>query len=259
MQESPCFFEVRPRHGFTLIEMLVSVSIIIILAAILIPVVGKFQDGAAGSKTIGNLRSLQTANISYAADHNGFYVPNWPASSAAYQNGWWQFGEFVDYLGESVREGTENLGWDFWPKVAKTGKTVNPLLNSGGDKKDRYGTIAMNMSRFSHWTSGTPMAMYANAHFRVGMLRQSAVAHPNDLIMFADGAGYYVDFVRRMEWANLPDQKRDEESSNGLAFRYPGDVAYVVVASGAVKALRPSDITDPTPEVQRMFYYNGAQ
>lgn len=245
--------------AFTLIELLVCVAIIGVLAALIVPALGRMIDSASCSKTVGNLRTLQTANITYAADHDGFFVANWPASSASYQNGWWQYGPFVEYLGGDIPDGTENLGWDAWPDAAKTGLNVNPHINTGGDKKDRFGTVAMNMSRFSHWTSGDPMLQFNTSHFNVGMIKQSAVAFPNDFIMFADGAGYFVDYQQRLNWANLPADRQDKQVSNGLAFRGPGKTAYVAVASGAVKSLRPEDVRPNTPEVQRMFYYNGAQ
>ena len=58
----------RRIRGFTIVEILVVVSIIGLLIAILLPAIGKARDAARQTQSSGNLRNLAIANMSYASD-----------------------------------------------------------------------------------------------------------------------------------------------------------------------------------------------
>jgi prepilin-type N-terminal cleavage/methylation domain-containing protein len=63
----------RSTAGFTLTELLVVIAIIGILAAILIPVLGKVRESSHGTRCAANLRNIHTWLNVYAADHKGAY------------------------------------------------------------------------------------------------------------------------------------------------------------------------------------------
>jgi prepilin-type N-terminal cleavage/methylation domain-containing protein len=56
------------RLGFTIVELLVVVSIIALLIAILLPAIGKARDAALVTQSLANLRNMSAANAAYGAD-----------------------------------------------------------------------------------------------------------------------------------------------------------------------------------------------
>ncbi len=71
--KSPRYKEQSHRHnnGFTLIELLVVIAIIAILAAILIPTIGKVRASATKAECVSRIRQLVIATKAYGNEHNG--------------------------------------------------------------------------------------------------------------------------------------------------------------------------------------------
>ncbi|MEM0914257.1 MAG: prepilin-type N-terminal cleavage/methylation domain-containing protein [Planctomycetota bacterium] len=65
----------RTRPAFSLIELLVVISIIALLIGILLPVLGSARASARASVCLSNLRQLMIANTAYSVDHADRYVP----------------------------------------------------------------------------------------------------------------------------------------------------------------------------------------
>ena len=89
----------RGRRGFTLIELLVVIGIIAILAALLLPVLGKGKEEAQSVSCLNNTHQLMLADLMYADDNN-------------------------DQLAANPRTGSSMPGW------------VNDLMDWDGNNRD---------------------------------------------------------------------------------------------------------------------------
>jgi general secretion pathway protein G len=101
---------VLKRKGFTLIEFLAIMAIIVILFAILIPVVSSVRENGRIAKNTSNLRQIGIAFLLYAGDNNNYLPPSrfsmgvtqghlrfWPSQIAPY----------VDNLNVFLRPGVD--------------------------------------------------------------------------------------------------------------------------------------------------------
>ena len=106
----------RPPAGFTIIELLVVISIIALLIGLLLPVLGRARDSAKAVKCLSNMRSLGQAITLYHADERltfpqpaqeGGLAVNGSTSSAAaerLQGEMLWFNAIDYYLQQSARE-----------------------------------------------------------------------------------------------------------------------------------------------------------
>jgi prepilin-type processing-associated H-X9-DG protein len=217
----------RPYTAFSLIELLVVMSVIVVLLAMLMPVLRDVRLNAATQKTVSNLKQLQAANTMYASANDGRYVPaqingDWAGGM------WFQNDGFLKYLG------LRNTGrmWDEdWPEVAKSGhKTASPNIPPG--KMDRQASIGINLGLRQHWAF--PDGSFGDLSFR-----QQHIRRPAKAMAFADATDMWMRMDREDNWRS--DQGGWYNMS--IAYRNKGKAA-IVFFDGHVELLTRQQVVN---------------
>jgi prepilin-type N-terminal cleavage/methylation domain-containing protein len=101
---------VKTPRAFTIIELLVVLAIIGILAALLLPALGRTKESGRRTSCINNLRQLAVASHLYSNDHDGFLPPR----------------TLTDQWPEQLLSGYQNLSVLICPTEAPTGPPGDP-------------------------------------------------------------------------------------------------------------------------------------
>jgi prepilin-type N-terminal cleavage/methylation domain-containing protein len=117
----------RVRSGFTLLELLVSIAIIGILAALLLPAVSKAKERARRTQCLNQLRQIGVAMQLYSDDYWGRF-PDASTNNPAFYGNWWPWDLNTNLVAELESRGaTRNIlycpsrgdmnddqHWNFW-------------------------------------------------------------------------------------------------------------------------------------------------
>jgi len=157
-------------RAFTIIELLVVVSIIALLIGILLPAIGKARDSARVTQSLANLRNLSTAHGSYAASFNDRQLTFIDDNFSSY--GVTPAGALTNYIAQNGNmangEGSGvALGWgyltngQYWYLEYRLNNPSNANIylalpfSFGGGQWSAFGSFRLcNAKQFSNFVNG---------------------------------------------------------------------------------------------------------
>lgn len=164
--------------GFTLIELLVVMAIISLLAAILLPAFASAQQSGRRARCAAQLKQLIQANIAYADDNGGRYVPAASDISDANLHRW--HGVRTDV--SSPFDPTKGPLWIYMGRSSGL-KSCAGATNLLGGFETGCGGYGYNQA----YVGGTSYRNYPPDSEMVAS-RTGDIAHPSRTVMFADAA-----------------------------------------------------------------------
>ncbi len=196
----------RGRFAFTLIELLVVIAIISILAAMLLPVLGRAKETGKRIDCLNNLRQLGLAAKLYANDNEGIFPPRsgtdrWPD-------------KFYDSYGRNTKLLLCPSDQSYPPPATDTTSTnvadASPrsyIINGWND----YFAASLDTDGFDQYMAGT----YPNG------LKETLVSHPSDTIILGEknstNEDYYMDIFEGLgnDFTGIAEQSRHDSRGPG--------------------------------------------
>jgi type II secretory pathway pseudopilin PulG len=223
----------QQNSGFTLVELLVTITIIIALAAIIAVSMRGMRQSADTAVALNRIRSLGLANASYAADNSGRYVPVFEFDQDQKASVMWFYNkEFLkELIGDPqfLNDPEEFEGKDGFPESVLDPVTVRA-------KKKYWSRISGSFGYNAENTKGGGWGE-ANAAARHTTL---TVANPVRTCQFITATDWLAKYSGRFLWQTQGYEGKTPDGK--IAYRHKGK-ALVVFYDCHTEAITPKDMT----------------
>ena len=209
----------RPR-GFTLVELLVVLSILMLLMSMLVPLIGKSRELATQTHCASNLKQMYIPFQDYAGQNNG----GWPSPWANVGNDQWPYLISKVLTGVATnsngRMNRRNSPFAFCPKLMKMGV----WWPNGG-------SLDAAMTTYSYaWLNGVTPAQQKLP------IRLSSIERPSRKVMLMDGC-------RSLDQPNDGIPKMNAWADWNYEHHYPHNrQSNVLFCDGHMGAVREGDV-----------------
>ncbi|MHB1157855.1 MAG: type II secretion system protein, partial [Phycisphaerales bacterium] len=165
----------RPLHGFTLVELLVVVSIIALLLAVLLPALGKAKRAAKLTVCTSQLHQIGLAFVMYSQDNNNIPPAAWTEGKPWFQRLW------LSNLLMPHSGSTATALWDQWnTKVADPIKCP-AVFQYPSDTVPAWWGYNSSYAYNTRWAAGSLHPWDYSGFFRL-----TELTRPSDLLALTD-------------------------------------------------------------------------
>ncbi len=137
----------RRAGKFTLVELLVVISIIAIIAALLMPALGKAREAARKAFCLSHLKDMAVSSLMYADNNKEYFPPGHRYNSGEAKDFWWSILTQIVY--PKVIEKSYGIPMDSY---YKTFQCPSEKIPTGGDPSFQYTHYGVNV-KFTHYNA----------------------------------------------------------------------------------------------------------
>jgi prepilin-type N-terminal cleavage/methylation domain-containing protein/prepilin-type processing-associated H-X9-DG protein len=231
------------RPGFTLVEILVVITIIISLAAVVLTATRNLRGSADMIMAIRNITQLQIANAGYAAENNGKYVPTF-ATVEKKKVAWFTNTKFLNFING---DGDAMLATDRVNNTVPL-NLLDPIATKAKGKS--YDLYSANFGYVECKPDpGTPETSWTVSQIR----------SPEKSATFISGVDFRIRWTGRSKWTGVKAVE-GKASDGSIAYRHKGNKAVVVYYDGHVGELTMKDVEkfdDMTPSGEANLFWTA--
>lgn len=209
-------------RGFTLVELMVTITIIAVLVALSLFGYMKFRDTGAKAASVNNLRQLQIANAGYASDNNGRFVAGFGTDLEGRLTQWDRNLDYLVHLrgqGPLSKDGRSDVPTNLLdPKALRTGGRNRDVIRGS------YGILNVVGAKYREPGEDSSVKMVQ-------------ITAPERTAAFVTALDWRITYGGRLSW----DGTEGPYGRGMIAYRHDGK-ALVVYYDGHVGEISKADM-----------------